>query len=207
MSRTKAGFVLGFHGCDKAVADAVFSGTPMTPSAQSYDWLGSGIYFWEGDPVRAREWAEERKRLGKITEPAVIGAIIDLGHCLDLTNREDLATLLDAYQTMADAFAKVGRDLPINRDAKHLPAGNKMLRFLDNAVIEHLHRNIEDSAKETLIKGERPIFDPFDTVRGLFIEGDELYPGGGMFSHTHTQIAVRNQTMIKGYFHPLATES
>jgi len=41
---------------------------------------------------------------------------------------------------------------------------------------------------------------PFDTVRGIFIEGNEVYPGSGFREKTHIQICVRNLGCIKGYF-------
>jgi len=31
------------------------------PSEKPYDWLGSGIYFWENDPIHAYEFALEKK--------------------------------------------------------------------------------------------------------------------------------------------------
>ncbi len=43
---------------------------------------------------------------------------------------------------------------------------------------------------------------PFDTVRGLFVEGNAVYAGGGFYELTHAQIAVRNDTCIKGVFLP-----
>jgi hypothetical protein len=40
--------VLGYHGCDKSVANKVFGGKSLlVASANDDDWLGHGIYFWE----------------------------------------------------------------------------------------------------------------------------------------------------------------
>ncbi len=51
--------IFGYHGCDRAVADPVLTGRQqLGPSSNEYDWLGSGIYFWEHGPSRALEWAE-----------------------------------------------------------------------------------------------------------------------------------------------------
>lgn len=80
--------VIGYHGCEKSVAaDVICNRTSLAPSQNAYDWLGSGIYFWENDPTRALEFAAEVKRCN---EPFIIGAIIDLGFCLDLTCRKSL---------------------------------------------------------------------------------------------------------------------
>ena len=39
-------FVLGFHGCDAKVGEAILRGNKphLTPSENEYDWLGHGIY-------------------------------------------------------------------------------------------------------------------------------------------------------------------
>ena len=44
--------------------------------------------------------------------------------------------------------------------------------------------------------------EPFDTVKGLFIEGKRAYRGGGFYKKTHTQIAVRSDACVKGIFIP-----
>ena len=78
----RAAYVLGFHGCDQSVADKVLNSHSehLKPSENDYDWLGSGIYFWLNDPVRALEWAKEAQAINpnNIKKPAVIGAILDL---------------------------------------------------------------------------------------------------------------------------------
>ncbi len=61
------------------------------------------------------------------------------------------------------------------------------MRFLDCAIINHL-MTITD--------------EPFDTVRGLFVEGGPVYPGGEIYHKTHSEIAVRNPNCIKGVFLP-----
>ena len=54
-----SGIVLGFHGCDEAVAEEVLNSQckHLRGSINTYDWLGNGIYFWLNDPKRAYEWA------------------------------------------------------------------------------------------------------------------------------------------------------
>ena len=55
--------IFGYHGCDLSVARMVLKGGKLKPSINAYDWLGSGIYFWERSPARALRWAEEMARL------------------------------------------------------------------------------------------------------------------------------------------------
>lgn len=88
-------FVLGFHGCDKTVAERVLAGKQhLRYSNNKHDWLGNGIYFWESSPQRAMEWAEFVRdnpsvSSGKVETPAVVGAIIDLGYCGTLHDRAE----------------------------------------------------------------------------------------------------------------------
>ena len=131
-------FVLGFHGCDKEVQESVLQGKKiLSPSKNDYDWLGHGIYFWEHDPTRAQQWAEELKRRKKIRTPAVLGAVIDLGRCLNLMNYQHLDDVRVAYRVLEMSLQSVGEQLPVNED---IP-GNKdlLVRKLDCAVIQMLH--------------------------------------------------------------------
>lgn len=85
--------VLGYHGCDLSVARKVAVGDDqLLPSHNEYDWLGSGLYFRADSPARALRWAREEagRNSGKVQTPAVLGAIIDLGNCLNLIDTEHL---------------------------------------------------------------------------------------------------------------------
>ena len=50
--------VLAYHGCDVTVRDGLVRGE-LTPriSSNAYDWLGDGLYFFEGDHNRALKLA------------------------------------------------------------------------------------------------------------------------------------------------------
>ena len=175
-----------------AVAQAIINHkSKFTPSKAEYDWLGPGIYFWESDPKRASEWAK------KCATPAVIGAVIDLQNCLDLTNREDLDLLKNAHNSYINEQQTAGLQVAENKDIPGKPAQSRLLRYLDCAVIKHLHYIIENQPA-----GPNRLA-PYDTVRGMFTEGGELYPGAGFQRKSHTQIAVINQKSIKGLFFPL----
>lgn len=191
MARLHTSFILGYHGCRAEVGEKVLAGdVPLAGSEEEYDWLGPGVYFWEADPKRAWEWAHWKVSRGAYSKPCVVGAVIDLGNCLDLMARESLQTLSGAYASLK-AVAEAADDdrmLPKNKrvgdhDKDHL------LRFLDCAVIRHLHAALDEA--------DEP---PFDSVRGLFTEGAELFPGSGFKEKTHVQVAVTNPELIKGYF-------
>lgn len=46
----------------------------------------------------------------------------------------------------------------------------------------------------------------FQTVRGAFLEGPEVYPGAMIREHTHVQVAVRDPGCILGVFAPNLTK-
>ena len=79
--------IIGFHGCDIATYENVLQKQScLLPSKNTWDWLGHGIYFWENNYERALDWANEKVKRGEYTAPKVIGAVIDLGFCLNLTD-------------------------------------------------------------------------------------------------------------------------
>lgn len=195
MYSTLPSFVLGFHGCDQSVVDSVVRGESVLQiSRNTYDWLGDGVYFWENDPERALEYAETirdnpKRGQGEIHNPAVIGAIINLGHCLNLMESGSLESVRLAYHALKAFRENAGIEMPVNTPGKD--GGNDLLlRHLDCAVIQFLH-DIYDRREHSI-----------DTVRGLFIEGEDLYPNAGFKAKNHIQVCVRNPNCIKGYFLP-----
>ncbi len=89
--------VLGFHGCKQDTYDKVISnGETLKESDNKYDWLGHGIYFWEQNYQRAYEWAINKYG----DNAAVIGAVIDLGYCLNLTDSASADILREGYKIL-----------------------------------------------------------------------------------------------------------
>jgi hypothetical protein len=192
LSRLSPAFVLGYHGCDATIAERIFSGTDgIRQSKNDYDWLGAGSYFWEGDPERAMDWARKAKKRGKLATPAVVGAIIDLRNCLNLSTQEGVALLKGAYESYRALRTSNREPLAVNKDAVSGETRDRLIRRLDNAVIERLHNLVAEGG-----------FERFDTVRGMFREGKPVYPGAGFWEQSHVQIAVRNTDCIIGYFRP-----
>lgn len=200
--RLGPGLVLGFHGCAGETAERLLAGGDFVQSNKAYDWLGPGAYFWEGDEQRALEWATQRTGARAYKEPAVIGAVIDLGNCLDLTTRRHIDLLAAYYEAYRAEQQDLGLPLPKNEDLASGKPGDKFLRYLDRAVITFLHQQIDDLARAPAGEPGAETVTPFDTVRGLFPEGEPAYPGAGFLQKTHTQIAVRNPRCIRGVFRP-----
>ena len=181
-------FIFGYHGCDRKLGEAVLAGKKtLVPSQNGYDWLGAGIYFWENAPERALEWAKNcvsnpKRSKGQIKEPFVLGAIIDLGLCLNLTDVGQMEILRTAYDSVKESF---------ERDGIKLPKNTEQCRELDYLVI-----NMAVELSKQLQYGD------FDTVRGAFIEGAPIYPGAKISALTHIQVCVRNIDCIRGFFLP-----
>lgn len=160
----------------------------MTPSTNPYDWLGHGIYFWENDPKRAVEFARDVKGC---VDPFVIGAVLDLGYCFDLTCRENLMHLKNLWSTSIEASVQSG-DVMLNKPGrKKCENGELMLRYLDCRMITAMHNFNKDHK-----------FQPFDSVRAAFWEGEELYPTAGFMDKSHIQICICNPECILGLFIP-----
>jgi len=193
MYTRRSGLILGFHGCDKSIRDKVVNerGFMLKKSENDYDWLGHGIYFWENNHERALHFAEELRDNPKssVTEPAVLGAVIDLGECLDLLDSKFLKEIKISYDLLCDSYEKFDLELPKNIKSK--TTGELLARKLDCAVIQATHTlNYEANGKQ------------YDSVRGVFFEGEDLYENAGFKQKNHIQIAIRNQDCIKGFFIP-----
>jgi hypothetical protein len=188
--------VLGFHGCDHAVAERVFAGNAvLKPSRNSYDWLGHGVYFWENSPDRARDYARSllqrsKASRGRVRKPAVIGAVIDLGYCLNLLDAAAIQLVKNGHEQLHTAMKLAGGKMPTNRAPGQ--SAELLLRNLDCAVIQFVHEIRERDKAQS-----------FDSVRAAFMEGKPVYDTAGFHERTHIQICVRNQRQIKGYFRVL----
>lgn len=143
--------------------------------------------FWENNEERAWQWAKDlaKRKNSQIKEPAVVGAIIDLGYCFDLTDSTYLQELKAAYEAMVTVYKESGIELP-----KNTSIGNStdlLIRKLDCAVVQTALTYNQDANAH-----------PYDSVKGVFWEGQELYPNAGFREKNHIQICVCNPNCIKG---------
>ncbi len=189
----RRGLILGFHGCDLDVAKRIVAlETKLKPSENEWDWLGHGMYFWEHNHDRAFDFAEELKKAPRkskhaIKTPAVLGAVIDLGRCLDLLDHQNLQLVKcghELYTKTVDAA-----EWKTNKQDKN--SSELLQRDLDCAVVESIHEFMKQSGKPG-----------FDSVRSVFEEGKTIYEGAGFREKSHIQICVRNPNCIKGLFLP-----
>ncbi len=180
--------ITGFHSCDRKVGLKILNGeTQLIASNNAWDWLGPGVYFWEQNPNRALEYAVD-SALGKqknkwpIKTPFVIGAIIELGNCLNLLEPTSISILKDAHASLEKIALKSGDSLPKNNGAN---------RKLDCSVIKYLHQS-------NITNG----LHAYDTIRCAFVEGNPIYPNSNFTERLHIEICVLRPELIKGYFLP-----
>lgn len=180
--------ISAFHSCDKEVGLRILNGEDdLIASENEWDWLGPGIYFWEQNPARALEYAVEcaagqQKNRTRINTPFVIGAIIELGNCLNLLEPASIKMVKKVHNEFIETCKNNGASIPTNKGA---------IRKLDCSVIKWVHKSTEENQLPT-----------YDTVRSAFNEGGQIYPASNFYDRLHIEICVRNSTLIKGYFLP-----
>jgi hypothetical protein len=180
--------IIGYHSCDREIGLKILNGQDkLKASKNNWDWLGEGIYFWEQNPYRALDYAKEvaagtqfNKR--KIKTPFVLGAIIELGNCLNLVESQSLSILENAYIGLQKLYKETDIKLPEND-------GNN--RKLDCAVIKFVHQSRKILSEQ-----------PYNSIRSPFDEGSKVYPGASFTAKNHIQVCVMDESLIKGYFLP-----
>lgn len=181
MSAYSPAIVYGFHVCDSHVASDFLSGSHQPrASTNDYDWLGEGFYCFESDPERAQLFGEAIRSKpslskGVITDPLVLGVVIELGNCLDLTT-------VNGRRLLQLAESTLNKLTPKNVQAR---------RHRDCAAIDALHQITKRAGNL-----------PFQSVRAAFQEGDPLFESAVLHTEDHIQIAIIDPCCIKGFFLP-----
>ena len=120
----------------------------------------------------------------KVVNPAVVGAVIDLGLCLDTTTSVAIRYIRRAFDSYVSTCKEAEVSLPVNK-----PETSPFIRRLDCAVFKQVHEIRENEGDSRI-----------DTVRGVFTEGNPVFKGAGFLEKTHIQICVYNPSSIKGVF-------
>lgn len=163
--------VTAYHGTGQAVAEVVLE-KGFIPSVNDGDWLGSGVYFFEGDHGQARQWASTRFP----DDPAILEATISLDQCWDLTTEVGWKMLDMGYDWLLKLSRAAKAALPEQHGADH-----RIDCLVINFVVGALR--------------ERGII--VETVRAPFFDGAPPYPHSAFYNRTHIQIAVRELAAIR----------
>lgn len=98
------------------------------------------------------------------------------------------------HEILSKYHSEIQSPLPENKTPENLKKLNNvdfLYRNLDCAVIETIHQIRKDKKLEE-----------YDSVRGVFWEGNDLYENAGFKEKNHIQICIRNPNCIKGVFLP-----
>jgi hypothetical protein len=172
--------IIGYHGTDAGSADRLVTGAPFHRSDSDDEWLGHGIYFWEYAPKQAWWWAETFKRF---EHPAVIGAVIRLGNCLDILDPKNVDILKEFHASMISDLQQKGSEVPRN---------GRQHRYLDCAVFNHVYRRASLARK------------PIDSARAVYVptaSTARIWKGSWIYGKAHIQICVRNPRKILAVWH------
>jgi hypothetical protein len=119
-------------------------------SEKFYDWLGPGVYFWENDPIRAFQWARLPWR--NIKTPSILGAVIDLGRCLDLTTQDGIEAVKSAHKGLVELHKMTDEPLPQNLGSERMatstrPASEPRSSASLNSYVLAYHRSSIHTAR------------------------------------------------------------
>ena len=192
-SSIAGGPLLGYHGCDRGVAERILAGEDeLNESSANHDWLGPGVYFWVDSPALAFGWAchVNATRPKTIRAPYVIGAYINPGLCLNLTDLAITRELQRTYKEWETIVKIAGKQLPSNE--MDPDSGEFVNRQRDCAFLQFIHATRATAG-----------LPAYDSVLGVFESNPPVFPGSAMKLRTHIQIAVRSHnehSNILGYF-------
>lgn len=114
-SRFSLSPIVAYHGCDRNVAESVLAGrTRLRPSDNDYDWLGPGVHFWVDSPERGLQWARDAsiRPKSRIKHPYVIGAVVQPGLCLNVTDYGVNEELRFAWQVLSTSMNTTATPMP-----------------------------------------------------------------------------------------------
>ncbi len=172
--------IVAYHGTTVATAKRLVDGGDFLPSNKTFEWLGKGIYFWEYAPKQAWWWTADLRGNAR---PAVVGAMIRLGNCLDLLDPANVRSLRMVYDDIIPKWEAVGRAIPRNVRDK---------RRLDCAILNWVY----DQSDATPM--------PIETCRGVFVPTDKekrVWKGSWIYQEAHLQICVREPKNILALWH------
>ena len=126
--------------------------------------------FGKITPDRALNFAIEqsKRKKSKIKDPAVIGAVIDLGYCLDLMDMANIVLVKETYHTIRAAADLADAKLPQNTSpATHAHKNDLLFRNPDCLVINSLHVTQDEERPSIRLKAYLPKGENYMKTQGL----------------------------------------
>lgn len=180
-----------YHGTTTKIADQIFSDRHFKFSKNEYDWLGSGVYFYQEAPLKALAWAQKFSidSENRGTTPAVIEVEFDLSKVFDLFKPENFEFLRIVDQKYSVSDRQRTQKRPVLRTHE----GNRF-RVFHNASLAEAEKPGANFIDCTLINKAlqllREMNQEYDCVRHFFWEGQELYKGSYFYDHSNIQLCV-----------------
>lgn len=169
----------GYHATELAVAhSAVVADIRLGRTDNEREWLGEGIYLWLDHPAAAIIWAMIGKTDGRLKKPAILRYDVNVRLCLDVNDTNSHAEIRLAFNYLEHLHLGLGKPLPTNDKIR---GGIPINRFLDSAVINTV---------DYLRRANK--LSKYDSVMGMFEDGQPIFPGSAIKDKTHRQIAIRN---------------
>jgi hypothetical protein len=165
--------IYGYHGTTTTKARNILT-QGFRASDNDYDWLGTGIYFFQDAPMRAKQWATQQYP----ENPAVIRALIRLDNRIDLFDIAWQPVLKNLYNSFVEQYRRTNRPLPTQNS--------------DRSKAHRLDCAFFNFASEVIFSRGQSV----ESIRSAFMEGDRLFPDSAIFDLAHVQIAIRNPTLI-----------
>jgi hypothetical protein len=145
----------GFHGTTGAKAETIVR-EGFDQSENDFDWLGSGVYFYQDGPYRAEKWALEWavKRYGG--EAAVVGATIMLERStlMDLIDMLWSERLRTFYKEYRDYCVRFGKPIPEQQAHPEVPRAHRLDCDVVNKFVHYY-----STKKATPISAVRAAFE------------------------------------------------
>jgi hypothetical protein len=158
-----------YHGTSKTNARRI-QNSGFRISDGSHQYLGSGVYFFEGSMLSALQWA---KRSFPSIECTVLHAIVNLGICLDFHNPEHADFIVE----MKEAIVTRQKTLPADDPNRFSP-------ITDAVVINGLADLVQiDTVRASYVSIK---------------SGRKIFPGSHFFNPQQLIICVRNLDRILG---------
>lgn len=194
--------VIGYHGTTSELAEEIYEGKVFVAKSRSYHWLGDGVYFFENAPFRALAWAR-RAAQESSGIPGIVGAEIDLtANVVDLTDIHKWPDVFESYLKYRRSTADPAKQCALRLRTE--PDIDILYDFVEETYEQKgIGNNRLDCAVLNYFSGLTEKKSPNSTIsafRASFLEGPPCFKSSFMFTRSHVQLCVIDQSIITDIF-------